>query len=796
MVEAASFNNKYWCALLTLMVLRRSSRALQKALNQEFKSRYSVSVDRIAESLKWDSAKVIENFSDVEFGVLSSDSSFIYAKKSIPIVIKDNLTNAGLANIQDLTQKLYLTENNIREAVDADPNLIISSTGVVIQKSRMIVDLTKRLNNGEVIDIVHFADSSNLDKSIVKSLISELSMLLVTHGNCVRSLGYFVKLLINDVIEQRFASLDSLAESYQMPSETLDNTIKHSVGRRVSMIRDPPTIISPKWVHEIEKSAGEEGDISTLAKVHDIDDRLMEQILHELVRAEVANGKYRCKTKTLQEETTVQRHPTSHKLEILQLWSSMQFLTVMSDPGFMMFTSKEIDKLFQEVSRESDLSDIIKVHLLLRKAELYKKMGQSLGALKIYAYIINSVEIPSILAEFYHTMYEFHLARGTQDRVTHALEKDLETSPSGELLCLKAKILCYHNKYQEALDVLTQAQQMNPVYYDTTKYLVRVHHALSHYDDALSAVDTFISLKPDHEDALLLKSQLLKTMHRFDEALECYRRVLKNNDKEIKYHLLIAAVLDVKGDVDKAIRTLEKSLKNTKPDGKDWREVGVFLSNEGAMNLAEFALKKAIKMSPNEPEYIRDLALVYRRAGDLDKAIAFVESHLSRFEQSDRVLRIYADFQLTNKNYKVAEEYARRALASKPKDPTLHVMLGDILLRMGKKEGVGWIQKAIEMNPNNLEIYIRAGLVYTINFQLEQAKSAYSAALNISPNYKPALIGLERVEALGSKKISVQKLYEQVSEQMKILASDDYEPSPDGASIRLNIKDALVDDSE
>jgi len=56
--------------------------------------------------------------------------------------------------------------------------------------------------------------------------------------------------------------------------------------------------------------------------------------------------------------------------------------------------------------------------------------------------------------------------------------------------------------------------------------------------------------------------------------------------------------------------------------------------------------------------------------------------------------------------------------------------------------------------------------------------------------------GLKLLEYLSTKKVSVQKLYEQLEPQFKALASDELPPSKDGRVLSVNLLDALVDDPD
>ncbi|TXT57703.1 MAG: hypothetical protein BAJATHORv1_10406 [Candidatus Thorarchaeota archaeon] len=775
------------------MVFGRSEKALQKKLEAEFEQKYYVMVESVAQSLGWKPEKVLDIISDIDIAVLSNDNRVIYARKSLPYTIQDHLSTSGICALDELSERLSISQDILRDVIEQESELDISS-GLVVKGSRLEVDLVKRLGLGEIINIPEYASSIGLNLENVQSLIKGLSIVVIEYDNKVRALKPFIESVLDFVYSKKHTTLDEIAENFEIPTATLRGILRHNIGQRIRWILESDDVLSPNFVYEIQKHAGEEGLVTNLCDEFSISSDVMKYILTQFIGAEVHDGTYKLKAKKSSKTTSIPKKKPEG-LAILRLWSSMQYITTMMDISYTMFEAKEVDNFLDNVLSRSDVPLPLRVIMLKHQAERYSSMGALLSAMKIYAVIVSNFDFPPFLADFYHTMYVFHLRRGSQERVLRALESDLEHYPSGELLCFKAKVLLHNHDAMKALTLLQKAREMSPDYFDITDRLSKILFTMNRQKEAMTIVDEYISLKPKSTNAYELKAKLLKEQKRYDSAIDCYKQAQKLSEEGDKYELYISMMLDMKGDTQKAIKKLDKVMKSSKKDPKAWREYGVVFSNEGALNLAEYAIRKAISLDPKEATYVHDLAMVFKRQLDIKSALDFVESKLDIFSESSIVLRIYADLQLLSENYEIAEKYAKRAIEHKPDDPTLFIMLGDIQLRQNNDVGLKQLEKAIKMSKDPM-IHVRAGAIFAMHCQFDHAKAAYSSALNIIPNFPPALNGLKQLEKIGSKKVSLQKLHEQFEKQMSAIMSDDYEASPDGEILKFNLSDALVDDSD
>jgi len=122
------------------------------------------------------------------------------------------------------------------------------------------------------------------------------------------------------------------------------------------------------------------------------------------------------------------------------------------------------------------------------------------------------------------------------------------------------------------------------------------------YDEALEYFDRVITYRPDNENALLGKAELLLRMDRLDDALDAYRLAVKKwPDNAIVLNALGYTLAD---------RT------------EEYRE-------------AEKLIRKALKLTPDSAAIIDSYGWVLYRQGDYEKALVELERAYVQLEDPE-----------------------------------------------------------------------------------------------------------------------------------------------------------------
>lgn len=92
----------------------------------------------------------------------------------------------------------------------------------------------------------------------------------------------------------------------------------------------------------------------------------------------------------------------------------------------------------------------------------------------------------------------------------------------------KGMDLFHQEKYEEALEVIDKALDMNPAY--TTfgwYYRAKALRELKRFDEALICYDRIIEIAPASKESWCYKGDFLFFMEKYEEAIPCYEKAIE-----------------------------------------------------------------------------------------------------------------------------------------------------------------------------------------------------------------------------------------------------------------------------
>jgi len=107
-----------------------------------------------------------------------------------------------------------------------------------------------------------------------------------------------------------------------------------------------------------------------------------------------------------------------------------------------------------------------------------------------------------------------------------------------------------------------------------------------------------------------------------------------------------------------------------------------------------------------------------------------------------------------NKNLKAANELLAKALKLEPKNPDVHILIGDAMLEADPMNGSGPVKKyleASELNKNNAKPILRIGKLYFRAKNANEALKWYKDAINIDSTFAPAYLEMGELYLLAGK---------------------------------------------
>jgi tetratricopeptide (TPR) repeat protein len=337
---------------------------------------------------------------------------------------------------------------------------------------------------------------------------------------------------------------------------------------------------------------------------------------------------------------------------------------------------------------------------------------------------------------------------------------------------------------ERAAQELELATTLAPSWGEAFQSLAEVCSPLERHDDALRAVDTALSTRPQSPDLWVSRGRVLAEQ---DRSAEARQALLKTLELETNYAAACRDLGDLchhEDQLDEAERLLRKAIGLDPSDVGAFNILGNIYTSGGHYAEAEQALREAIRLDPAYALAYSNLGYVYRRDGqtaeaekmyqksielDPDSPIAYTNlgelyRRLGRLDEAERLLR--AGFELdplnamalnnlaglyhyNRRQFDEAEKIYRRAIELFPSFPYPFGNLGNLLVERGRlDEAEKMYRKTLELigdKPESVVTWVSLGKLREKRGETAAAIQAYRKALALRPDLAAAKEALQRL---------------------------------------------------
>ncbi len=247
-------------------------------------------------------------------------------------------------------------------------------------------------------------------------------------------------------------------------------------------------------------------------------------------------------------------------------------------------------------------------------------------------------------------------------------------------------------------------------------------------------------------DQALREAIDLQNRNQLDDAKSLYNKIIEHDKKNSDAYHLLSLINLVEGKHDEAKKNIMTAIE-LQP------EIAVYHSNYGNIlyhsNNLEFAVqehKRAIKLDKRNFQSFYGLGIIY--------------SHLKNYEKSEenylKALSIDNDSSVAHNNIanlynqinpNKAEHHYLKVLELRPDDPMPYINISNYYLKNTKyKKCVETLESALSKNIIAKELMNNLGIAYLATKENDKSKNMFEKALEIDPEYKPALDNLENIK--------------------------------------------------
>ena len=414
----------------------------------------------------------------------------------------------------------------------------------------------------------------------------------------------------------------------------------------------------------------------------------------------------------------------------------------------------------------------------LALARLYHESGALEQAIQTYeAFLQHFGENPHVQ----YQLIQLYTQKGYHKRLEHLLEEMLTIQPeNSSLRKMLIQLYLRTGASSQAINVLKQWTQQHPDDLDALFSLADLLRQQGNESAADSLMQQFMQRTNDSSETLydqaksILQLNLLTAPKRAEHLL---RQALAQDSSYLPAIQLLGEVLYDQERFEEAAPLLERAARETVRELALWEwaaqaylqaqqyRQALLVAEEALMlfpgqwHLLRIAGFAALQRYQNQKarEYLEEALTILKEEApeetliqaEIWAALGLLYARLQDIAQSDsaylQAITLYPDHApaLNNYAYSLAEreerletalQYAQRAVALEPQNPSYLDTLGWILFKLGRtEEALVTLEQAMALNPSNVTILEHLGDVYLYLKQPQHARNVYEKALKLEP---------------------------------------------------------------
>lgn len=323
---------------------------------------------------------------------------------------------------------------------------------------------------------------------------------------------------------------------------------------------------------------------------------------------------------------------------------------------------------------------------------------------------------------------------------TEVIESDASDIDKAVALTYMGIIENERNNYLKALDYYNRALKYNPKNSITYRNIAITYKERKDFDNALKNINKAIELDASNTNNHLLQGNIYFLMHKYNTAMEAYKRVIDIEPENASALYNTALCLSSKGDIISASDYLLLAAKADK-SGKiaylAYSELGNYALNDNDLKNAATYLKKAISLNPNDATDHYNLAIIYLKQGYKPEALKEFSIAEKLGNENIEILEslglAYHNLNDYNKSLNIYD----KILKINSKNINALSQIGDLYFKKGDiLEALKAYKKITELRPASEHAriaYLNIGNILDDAARYEESIEAYEKALSINP---------------------------------------------------------------
>jgi len=325
--------------------------------------------------------------------------------------------------------------------------------------------------------------------------------------------------------------------------------------------------------------------------------------------------------------------------------------------------------------------------------------------------------------------------KGDRPRPSPSLSKNI-LDMTAEILSV-GRNLIEKEDFESAEKVLKKGLSLAPGSAELHYELGRVYSETDRNIKAKDEIEKALDIKPDYAQAYSTLGYVYLHRKEFDSAKRSFEKALSLDPKLVDSLIGLSSLYYAVRNYDRAVEILEEA-RNINPDEPYiYINLGLVRLRQGKPDVVEDLFKKAVKVSGSHGTAMLELADFYVHIKDYDRAEEIYREIIDLEPGNPHT--VYEAHQglgevayMTGRLY-LAENENLIAFEINKNDPTAVYLLSAIYRKTGRKNKAGeFINRALEIDPNDLYVLCETGRYYLDRNDHAKAKRYFNRVLELS----------------------------------------------------------------
>ena len=211
---------------------------------------------------------------------------------------------------------------------------------------------------------------------------------------------------------------------------------------------------------------------------------------------------------------------------------------------------------------------------------------------------------------------------GRREEATQILMTLPDDKRNAEALYAIAKLQMTEKNYEEARELLLQANEQVPGHYEILKTLLGADTQLDRFDESRIRINQAVEADPENSQLVLLRANTEMVSGDLNAAERSYQLASDLDPENLEAYQQLAHFYRLVGRLDKAVSTLEDSLEARPDSAVMHQRLAVLYEMDGRIEDAKRHYERAIELDATLGESKNNLAYLLAEQGvDLERAL-------------------------------------------------------------------------------------------------------------------------------------------------------------------------------